>query len=237
MISAETVSLQGDKYLGTSYSRMDCQGFVERCLADAGLKKDLAGSNAWYREVRKNGWVGTPEECRARFGKIPTGAFLFILKQDGGEKARGYNDGLGNASHIGLYTGRGKGALHSSSSKGYVTESAFAGRTIPNGGWNTVGLWKELDYGSDINAQLGKQEEAKQMSMMIQTTLNGAATVRSANGKPVRVRAKPTTKSNVITSLPVGTAVEVLETDGDWCRIAYAQTGWMMKQYLSDGLG
>ena len=75
------------------------------------------------------------------------------------------------------------------------------------------------------------------MSMMIQTTLNGAATVRSANGKPVRVRAKPTTKSNVINSLPVGTAVEVLETDGDWYRIAYAQTGWMMKQYLSDGLG
>ena len=43
MISAETVSLQGDKYLGTSYSRMDCQGFVERCLADAGLKALMGG--------------------------------------------------------------------------------------------------------------------------------------------------------------------------------------------------
>ncbi len=75
------------------------------------------------------------------------------------------------------------------------------------------------------------------MAVMIQTTLNGAATVLSANGKPVRVRAKPTTKRNVITSLPVGTALEVLETEGDWCRIAYAQIGWMMKQYLSEGLG
>ena len=71
----------------------------------------------------------------------------------------------------------------------------------------------------------------------IQTTMTGAATVNSANGKPVRVRAKPTTKSSIVTTLPVGTAVEVVETDGDWCRIAYAQTGWMMKQYLSEGLG
>ena len=237
MISAETVSLQGDKYLGTPYSRMDCQGFVERCLADAGLKKDLAGSNAWYREVRRNGWVGTPEECRARFGRIPTGAFLFILKQDGGEAARGYKDELGNASHIGLYTGRGQGAIHSSSSRGCVAESTFAGKTIRTGGWNTVGLWKELDYGNDINVQLGHREEAKQMAAMIQTTLTGAATVSSTNGKPVRVRAKPTTKSSIVTTLPIGTAVEVVETDGDWCRIAYAQTGWMMKQYLSEGLG
>ena len=67
MVSAESVSLQGDKYIGTSYSKMDCQAFVERCLADSGLRKDLPGSNAWYREVRKNGWVGTPEECRKRF--------------------------------------------------------------------------------------------------------------------------------------------------------------------------
>ena len=140
MVSAETVSLQGDKYLGTPYSRMDCQGFVERCLADAGLKKDLAGSNAWYREIRMNGWVGTPEECRARFGKIPNGAFLFILKQDGGEPAKYKPDGLGNSSHIGLCTEpRGKGAIHSSYSRGCVAESEFHNKSS-NGGWNRVDL-------------------------------------------------------------------------------------------------
>ena len=73
-----------------------------------------------------------------RFGSIPKGAFLFILKHDGGETNRGYRDGLGNASHIGLYTGRGQGAMHSSSSRGCVCESTFAGKTIRNGGWNTV---------------------------------------------------------------------------------------------------
>lgn len=152
--SAELVSMQGDKYLGTPYTTMDCQAFAERCLKDAGLDKNLAGSNAWYRECRKNGWVGSPEDCRRKFGKIPKGAFLFIHKFDGGEVKKGYKDGLGNASHMGLYTGRGKGAIHSSSSRGCVAESAFSGKTIPNGGWNTVGLWNKLDYGDAINQKL-----------------------------------------------------------------------------------
>ena len=59
--SAVEFSLAGDKYLGRSYEEMDCQAFVERCMRDVGLKMDLGGSNSWYREVMKNGWVGTPE--------------------------------------------------------------------------------------------------------------------------------------------------------------------------------
>ena len=257
MISALTVSQQGDKYLGMSYSKMDCQAFVERCLSDAGLKRNLAGSNAWYREVHRNGWGGTPEDCKKRFGTIPKGAFLFILSEDGGEVQRGYRDGLGNASHIGLYTGRGKGALHSSSSRGMVCESAFNGKSIPNGGWNRVGLWRELDYGGWVNTLLTvsagisklTQPVATQTSLSTsaaetseqavtdvqcaETALHGSAHVSSANGKPVRVRAKPSTGSSALTSLPSGTAVEVLDTSGDWCRIAFTQTGWMMKRFLS----
>lgn len=33
------------------------------------------------------------------------GSFLFLLKWDGGEVEKGYHDGLGNASHVGLYIG------------------------------------------------------------------------------------------------------------------------------------
>ena len=36
---------------------MDCQKFVEKCMADVGLKMDLTGSNAWYREFMKKGWA------------------------------------------------------------------------------------------------------------------------------------------------------------------------------------
>ena len=57
--SAEALSLAGDKYLGRSYGEMDCQKFVEQCMADAGYRRDLPGSNAWYRAMD---WTGTPEE-------------------------------------------------------------------------------------------------------------------------------------------------------------------------------
>ena len=61
MVDGEQLGNVGFNYLGVPYSVMDCQAFVEKCLSDCGLKYDLAGSNAWYREVAKNGWVGTPE--------------------------------------------------------------------------------------------------------------------------------------------------------------------------------
>ena len=156
MISAEEFSKAGSKYLGRPYDRkqpggMDCQDFYEQCLKDCGLSIDLGGSNAWYRKIRSTGWTGSPEECKAKFGSIPKGATLFIHAFDGGEEKRGYHDGLGNASHIGIKTGTGKGAIHSSASRGCVAESEFHDKTIRGGGWNMVGLSTLFDYGDKIN--------------------------------------------------------------------------------------
>ena len=141
MIEGSKVADASFNYLGRPYSQIDCQELVEQCLEDAGWKVDLTGSNAWYRKCYHEGWVGTPEECKKKFGKTPKGAFLFIHAFDGGEEKRGYHDGLGNASHIGLCTmPKGKGAVHASSTKQMVAESAYSGKTIKNGGWNKVGL-------------------------------------------------------------------------------------------------
>ena len=76
MINGKNLAEAGFRYLGGSYSQMDCQAFVEQCLRDCGLEKNLAGSNAWFREVMKNGAVMTPEECVRELGKVPAGAFL-----------------------------------------------------------------------------------------------------------------------------------------------------------------
>ena len=62
MATGEEIAEAGFKYLGTPYSVMDCQAFVEKCLADCGIHKNLAGSNAWYRYIMQNGWIGTPED-------------------------------------------------------------------------------------------------------------------------------------------------------------------------------
>ena len=154
MIDGNRLAAVGFEKLGTPYRKMDCQAFVEWCLRQCGLKKDLAGSNAWYREVMRNGWVGSPEACVQQFGKVPAGAFLFIHAFDGGEERRGYRDGLGNASHIGIVTGKGEGAIHSSSSRGCVAESVFRNKTVPNGGWNRVGLWTaEVRYAGIAEAE------------------------------------------------------------------------------------
>ena len=147
---ATAFSFAGDKYLGRPYTEMDCQAFVERCMRDVGLVKDLAGSNAWYREVMRNGWVGSPEECMRVFGVIPRGALLFILKQDGREPSKYQGDGIGNASHIGICIQRHDGAINSSSSKGKVCYSTFKNKSI-NGGWNRVGLYNKFDYGTSVN--------------------------------------------------------------------------------------
>ena len=46
MVSAEKFSLAGDKYIGRSYEEMDCQAFVESCMADVGLVTRGGDSNA-----------------------------------------------------------------------------------------------------------------------------------------------------------------------------------------------
>ena len=153
MINGKALAEAGFSYLGVSYSKMDCQAFVEQCLRDCGLEKNLAGSNAWFREVRNHGTIMTPEECVRQLGTVPSGAFLFILAQDGGEPEKYRKDGLGNASHIGIATGRGEGAIHSSASRGCVAESRFRNKTI-SGGWNRVGLWDRVSY--DFGTDPGK---------------------------------------------------------------------------------
>ena len=94
-------------YIGIPYSTLDCQAFVEQVLRDLGVRKpdgsvyNWRGSNSMFRNYI--GWRGTIAECKKKFGFIPEGAFLFLVKNDGGEEEKGYHDGLGNASHVGLY--------------------------------------------------------------------------------------------------------------------------------------
>ena len=87
-----------------------------------------------------------------QFGSVPKGALLFILEAVGPKTpAKFRNDGIGDVTHMGIVTGRNDGAIHSSSSRGCVATSKFKGKTIPNGGWNRVGLLSVFDYGNTVN--------------------------------------------------------------------------------------
>ena len=215
MPTGKELAAAGPKYLGTPYSKMDCQRFVERCLADIGIRINLPGSNAWYRKMD---WVGTPEACRKTFGRVPVGAFLFIVKQDGKEPEKYRSDGIGNASHIGIFTGTGEGAIHSSASRGCVAESKFAGKTIRNGGWNQVGLWDMIDYGTE-------KEEAEPVTETV--------VVLSANGGPVNYRQGPGKDTALVDRIPSGTPVDLLEDTGVWSRVRYrGSSGYVMNEFI-----
>ena len=222
MISAIEFSQDGFKHLGTPYSVMDCQAFVEACMRDCGLKMDLRGSNAWYRKMD---WTGSPEDCVAKYGSVPDGALLFIWADDGGEISRGYKDGKGNASHIGIVTHRGEGALHSSSSKGCVCESKFRDKTIRNGGWNRVGLSKLFNYGQKINDLLaGKNEVTITMEYAI---------VHSENGNAVKLRPTPSTSKPYLTKIPVGTTLLITSKEGEWAETNFdGYHGYIMTEFL-----
>lgn len=231
-IMPDELARAGCRYLGTPYGTMDCQAFVEKCLADIGIRKDLAGSNAWYRYVMSHGWTGTPEECRKQFGMIPPGAFLFILEQDGNEPSKYYGDGIGNASHIGIYTGLsgkemaqisgvagadryvfGDGAIHSSSSRGCVCTSKFSGKSI-SGGWNRVGLWDIIFNGGDQHMEMDPYQ-----AKVIDGRLN--------------LRTQPSTSSERLTQIPNGSVITVTDERGDWRRTSWdGCDGWVMGQYL-----
>ena len=227
-IDAVSFSFAGDKYLGRSYSEMDCQAFVERCMRDCGLHEDLAGSNAWYRQVMRHGWVGSPEECMRTFGQIPKGALLFILKQDGKEPSKYQGDGIGNASHIGICIQRHDGAINSSSSKGCVCYSKFANKSI-NGGWNRVGLYDKFDYGKSISWYLDhggigeptKETEGKPMQGI----------VTAPSGGTVNLRECP--DGDLIERIPIGSTVTILEYGMEWSKVdAGGRVGWMMSQFI-----
>ena len=239
MISGKDLAEAGYKYLGVPYSRMDCQAFAEQCLRDCRLEMNLAGSNAWFREVWRNGTVLTPEDCVKQWGTVPAGAFLFILKEDGGEPEKYRADGLGNACHIGIATGRGEGAVHSSASRGCVAESRFEGKTIRNGGWNRVGLWNRVDYGLPLPGDTaGLPEQIQQVVSEASRTVR--AVVASGNGKPVNTRKGPGKLYPLSKAgkLPAGTEVEILARKGTWDRIRCADANgavwicWMMDEFL-----
>lgn len=225
-VDAKQLARAGYTYLGRLYSEMDCQAFIEKCLSDCGLKMNLPGSNAWYRKMD---WTGTPEECKKVFGKVPVGAFLFILKQDGKEPEKYKSDGKGNASHIGIYTGQAKGAIHSSASRGCVDESRFAGKSI-NGGWNCVGLWKMVTYDTDIDMSITNTGGNKNVKTGEKAKV---VLVSGESGNTVNLREGPGLDFGRICKVRVDSVVEIIEDRGKWSNISVdGKKGWMLSNHL-----
>ena len=139
------------KYDKIKYADADCQTFVEMVLKDCGVRKadgtiyNWSGCNKMWRVALT--WKGTIEECIRQYGEIPLGAWMFIWKNDGGEKERGYFDNEGNAKHIGIYVGGEKPVRDSTRTKnavGKIIRDGVGYRSLD--GFTHVGLPFMIDY-------------------------------------------------------------------------------------------
>lgn len=114
----------------------DCQGLIESVVRKLGGQMSYRGSNDMFRNACS--YIGTLKQAK-NDGRLVPGAVLFIVRKDGKQPAH-YKDSLGNASHVGWYTGGKAEVVHASSSKGAVVPS-----TLKNA-WTHVGWLKAVDY-------------------------------------------------------------------------------------------
>lgn len=175
MVSGEEYAkqAQSSKYDGLTYDKADCQKFAELVLIDCGVKKpdgkpyDWKGSNSMWRNALA--WKGTVEECIAKYGKIPLGAWVFIVKNDGGEVERGYHDNEGNAKHIGIYVSQTDPERAVRDSTETRTRDGVGYRKLE--GFNMVGLPSMITYNLDNNTANVTDEVTKQLALEALETL------------------------------------------------------------------
>ena len=141
------------KYEKLKYSDVDCQAFCELVLKDLGIRQSNGAVYNWKgsNDMARNAcsWIGTKEECIKKFGFIPVGAWAFMWDNTGNEKQRGYFDGKGNYSHIGIFVGDNivRDSTRIKDSTGKVIRDGVANRNLS--AFNRIGLCKLLDFGTD----------------------------------------------------------------------------------------
>jgi hypothetical protein len=170
--------------------------------------RDYRGSNDMYRNA-------CSEIVPLDIAKLSPGMVLFIVAHDGGEPAKYRADGLGNASHIGWYTGGMYEVVHSSATRGQVAAS-----TLKNG-WTHAGYLKALTYN-------GAAEPVKP------EPLKGTAYINLPPSSNVFHRIKPSKSSPWWGRIWGGEAVEIVSDSGEWTRVRYGgHDGYVMSQFIT----
>ena len=143
------------KYDRLKYADADCQAFCELVLKDLGVRDSSGKAYNWKgsNDMARNAvsWIGTKEECIAAFGDIPPGSWAFIWEdKTGKEKDRGYYDGKGNYSHVGIYVGNNivRDSTRYKGSDGKYIRDGVADRALS--AFNRIGLPKMLDFGGNV---------------------------------------------------------------------------------------
>ena len=173
------------KYDSLKYADADCQAFCEIVLKDIGVRDSSGKPYNWKgsNDIARHAcsWIGTKEEAVKAFGEIPMGAWAFIWEdKTGKEKDRGYNDGLGNYSHIGIYVGHNtvRDSTRYKDSSGNFIRDGVADRNLS--AFNRIGLAKMLDF--NVKAEYNKYDEIMSLISGIRNNLDRLERVVSNDG-------------------------------------------------------
>ena len=203
--------------MGITYQQEMCDAFVRNSFKRAGGDMGrYAGSNDMFRNALS---IMYPLDM-AKNMLVP-GALLFIVEP--GHNAK-YNDDLGDASHVGIYTGAPEAeVMHSSASRGGVFPS-----TLKNA-WTHMGLPKAATFGEEYGGRGG--------DIVSEKTLFRVMLPEANRGQTVNMRKNPEPNSVVYEKIPDGTqlpAGEEFTRNGQrWREVRYnSMTGYIMAQYL-----
>ena len=115
--------------------------------------------------------------------------------------------------HVGVYVGGGK-VVEAQETKTGVIESSVSD-------WSHYGLLKDLNYnGGESQDSGGSVDELK----------NGVAVVDVPNDGTVNVRETPEGKKQ--DTLREGEKCRVVDVSGDWAKVEYQKTGYIMAKFL-----
>lgn len=205
-IEAERAVTQNPPIL---YEHEDCQRFVKNTVLRAGGEIDeYTGSNDMYRNA-------CSEIVPLAIAKLSPGMVLFIVKHDDGEPAKYKADGLGNASHIGWYTGGMYAVVHSSATRGQVAAS-----TLKNS-WTHAGYLKALTYNS---AGEPVKPDPPQ----------GTAYINLPADKNVFHRISPKTSSPWWGRINGQEMVDVISVSGEWTRVKWGgHDGYVANDFIT----
>ena len=159
-----------EKWNKLKYDNCDCQNFVELVIKELGIRKpdgsvyNWRGCNSMYRNYYT--FRGTIEECIAKYGYLPIGAFVYIWTPTGQELV-GYYDDLGNCKHVGLYCG--DNIVRDSTRSTKTHRDGVGSRTLE--GFTHCTLFSGVDY-NITSSYNSSEEDIKKLISSIQKILD-----------------------------------------------------------------
>ena len=133
---------------GYTYQEYDCVGFTNLVRRTCGLSNLYNGTNTLWR----NGslvWQGTIADMAFEYGDLVQGCYLFRIKPESDPDynnppipSQYYMDGIGNVTHVGIWTNLGLGVMQSGGYGGTgVHDSSYRSDY-----WTHAALCPGIDY-------------------------------------------------------------------------------------------